>query len=107
MLAVVMKTRTRAAWLAALEAATVPCGPINDLADVFADPQVNARGMTVVLPHPLSGSVRLVASPMKFSCTPVQYRAAPPLLGQHTDEVLSELGLPSTELAALRRSQII
>ena len=61
-------------WLAALEAAKVPCGPINDLADVFADPQVQARGMTVELPHPLAGAVRLVASPIKLSATPVRYR---------------------------------
>ncbi len=61
-----MLTRTRAQWLAAFEAATVPCGPINDLADVFADPQVRARGMAVPVPHPLSDTLRLVASPMKL-----------------------------------------
>ncbi len=67
-----LKQRPRAEWLAALDAAKVPCGPINDLADVFSDPQVLARSMTVDLPHPLSGSVRLVASPIKLSATPVQ-----------------------------------
>ena len=81
LLATVMKTRTRSEWLAALEVAKVPCGPINDLAEVFADPQVLARGMTTEMAHPLAGSVRLVASPMRFSVTPVQYRRAPPLLG--------------------------
>lgn len=102
LLAAVMKTRRRADWLAALEAAKVPCGPINDLADVFADPQVNERGMKVSLPHPLAGELKLVASPMKLSDTPVQYLRPPPLLGQHTDEVLGELGLPAHEIADLR-----
>jgi len=90
-----------------LDQAKVPCGPINDLADVFADPQVRERQMTVKMPHPLAGSVRLVASPMKFSATPVQYRRSPPLLGEHTDEVLRELGLGDTEIAALRTANAI
>jgi crotonobetainyl-CoA:carnitine CoA-transferase CaiB-like acyl-CoA transferase len=106
-LAQIMKTRRRADWLVALEAAKVPCGPINDLADVFADPQVNARGMKVRLPHPLAGHVDLVASPMKLVATPVSYRSAPPLLGEHTDAVLRELGLGSDDVAALRRSGAI
>jgi crotonobetainyl-CoA:carnitine CoA-transferase CaiB-like acyl-CoA transferase len=107
LLADVMRSRPRADWLAALEAAKVPCGPINDLADVFADPQVRERGMTVELPHPLSQTVRLVASPMKFTRTPVQYRRAPPLLGEHTDEVLREMGLGADEITALRNSRIL
>jgi crotonobetainyl-CoA:carnitine CoA-transferase CaiB-like acyl-CoA transferase len=107
LLAAFMKTRTRADWLGALEAAKVPCGPINDLADVFADPQVLAREMTVEMPHPLSGSVRLVASPMKFSATPVQYQRPPPLLGEHTAQILTEFGLTEAEIAALRAAQAI
>jgi crotonobetainyl-CoA:carnitine CoA-transferase CaiB-like acyl-CoA transferase len=107
LLAALMKTRRRADWLGALEAAKVPCGPINDLADVFADPQVQQRGMTVRLPHALSGTVDLVASPMKLSATPVSYRSAPPRLGEHTDEVLRELGLAPAELEVLRRSGAI
>jgi crotonobetainyl-CoA:carnitine CoA-transferase CaiB-like acyl-CoA transferase len=107
LLAAFMKTRTRADWLGALEAAKVPCGPINDLADVFADPQVLAREMTVEMAHPLSGSVRLVASPMKFSATPVQYRRPPPLLGEHTAQILGEFGLTDAEIAALRAAQAI
>ena len=107
LLAALMKARTRSDWLEALEAAKVPCGPINDLADVFADPQVQARAMTVQMPHPLAGSVRLVASPMKFSATPVQYRKPPPLLGEHTAEVLRELGFDEPELAALRSAGAI
>jgi len=104
MLAALMKARTRSDWLASLEAAKVPSGPINDLADVFADPHVKAREMTVQLPHPLAGHVNLVASPMKFSGTPVQYRLPPPLLGEHTAEVLQEFGIGEAELAALQQA---
>ncbi len=107
MLAHIMRTRPRADWLSALEAAKVPCGPINDLAEVFADPQVQARGMTVAMPHPLSDHLRLVASPMKLSATPVQYRRPPPLLGEHTDEVLAEAGLDAAEIAALRQAGVL
>ncbi|MES2102156.1 MAG: CaiB/BaiF CoA-transferase family protein [Pseudomonadota bacterium] len=107
LLAALMKARTRRDWLEALEAAKVPCGPINDLADVFADPHVQERGMTVQMPHPAAGSVRLVASPMKFSATPVQYRRPPPLLGEHTAELLREFGLGDAEIAALRDAKAI
>ncbi|MEO6033098.1 MAG: CoA transferase, partial [Burkholderiaceae bacterium] len=77
------------------------------LAEVFADPQVRERGMTVQMPHPQAGAVELVASPMKFSATPVQYRRPPPLLGEHTEEVLLEFGWTVDEVAALRRSGAI
>ena len=107
LLAALMKARTRHDWLESLEAAKVPCGPINDLADVFADPQVQARAMTVQMPHPAAGHVNLVASPMKFSATPVQYRRAPPLLGQHTTELLREAGLSDAQIAALREARAI
>ena len=106
-LAARMKARTRADWLGALEAAKVPCGPINDLAEVFADAQVRERGMTVELAHPLAGAVRLVASPMKLSVTPVRYERAPPLLGADTVTVLGELGLDAEAIANLRRSGAI
>ena len=106
-LAALMKARRRADWLEAFEAAKVPCGPINDLADVFADPQVRAREMTVQMPHPLAGSVHLVASPMKFSATPVQYRRPPPLLGEHTAELLREFGLDDAAIEALRHARAI
>lgn len=102
-----LRRRTRADWLAALDAAKVPCGPINDLADVFADPQVLERGMRVAVPHPLSDQLELVASPMKLSDTPVTLRHPPPLLGQHTDVVLAELGLSAEEVAALRTQHVI
>ena len=106
-LAALMKARTRADWMAALEAANVPCGPINDLAEVFADPQVRQREMVVAMPHALSGNVRLVASPMKLSATPVQYRFAPPLLGEHTDSVLREFGLSDADVSALRATRAV
>ena len=102
-----LKLRTRAEWLAELERAKVPAGPINDLAEVFADPHVQHRGMAVELPHPLAGSVRLVASPIRLGATPVRYRRAPPLLGADTETVLGELGLDAQAIAALRRSGAI
>ena len=107
LLAARLKLKPRAEWLSALEAAKVPCGPINDLADVFADPQVRERAMTVDLPHPLAGSVRLVASPIKLSATPVRYRRAPPLLGHDSDEVLAEFGFDREAIAALRAAGAI
>jgi crotonobetainyl-CoA:carnitine CoA-transferase CaiB-like acyl-CoA transferase len=106
-LARLMKTRPKQDWLAALEAAQVPCGAINDLAEVFADPQVAARDMVAAMPHPLTDALRLVASPLKLSATPVSYRRAPPLLGEHTEEVLHELGLDEAEVTALRRAGAI
>ena len=107
MLAEIMRRRCKSDWLESLEAAKVPCGPINDLAEVFADPQVQARGMTVTSPHPLADDLRLVASPMKLSKTPVQYRRPPPLLGEHTDEVLKEMGLTAEDVASLRASGVV
>jgi len=81
----------------------VPCGPINDLAEVFADPQVRSRDMTVEMAHPLAGSISVVASPLKLSATPVTYRKAPPLLGADTEQVLAEFGFDAGAVAALRR----
>ncbi|MDI4634217.1 CoA transferase [Pelomonas sp. V22] len=106
-IAAAIKTRPRADWLAALEAAKVPCGAINNLAEAFADPQVQAREMTVAMDHPLSDRLRLVASPIKLSATPVQYRHAPPLLGQHTAELLAEFGLSDDEVQALRARKVV
>ena len=83
--------KTTAQWLAALELAGVPCGPINNLAQVFADPHVQARGLRLDLPHSLGGTTPQVASPLRLSATPVEYRNAPPLLGEHTDAVLQRL----------------
>ncbi len=100
--------RTTAEWMAALEQAGVPCGPINRIDQVFADPQVKARGLRVELPHPAAGTVPLVANPIRLSASPVEYRRAPPLLGQHTDEVLADwLGLAADELRRLKEQHVI
>ncbi|MDZ4047606.1 MAG: CaiB/BaiF CoA-transferase family protein, partial [Pseudoxanthomonas sp.] len=101
------RTRDRHACLAALEAAGIPCGPVNDLAEVFADPQVRARGMVVETAHPRADTVPLVGSPLKLSATPVESPRAPPMLGQHTDSVLREVGYSDGEIAALRSSGAI
>ena len=108
----VMKSRTRADWLGALEYAKVPCGAINTLAEVFADPHVEHRQMTDIWRHPLNEKLRLVASPMKLSATPVRGPLngglAPPLLGQHTEEVFSELLNHSpASLSALKAAKVI
>lgn len=104
----VLRTRPSADWLAGLEAVGVPCGPINTLDQVFADPQVRHRGMVVPLPHPTAGSVDVVASPIHYSATPLEAGTAPPTLGQHTGEVLGGLlGLDDARLADLRARGVI
>jgi crotonobetainyl-CoA:carnitine CoA-transferase CaiB-like acyl-CoA transferase len=107
LLTVTMRTRTRADWLGALDAAKVPCGPINNMAEVFADPQVQARQMITRMTHPYNDTLELVASPMKLSATPVQQSRPPPLLGEHTAQVLAELGLNASDLETLRAKGII
>lgn len=100
--------KTTAEWVTQLEAVGVPCGPINDLAQVFADPQVQARGLAMQLPHALAGLVPQVASPIRLSETPVEYRNAPPLLGEHTRQVLEQvLGLHADAVEALRQSGVL
>lgn len=108
MLQEVLLTRTTAEWVAPLEAAGVPSGPINNIAQTFEHPQVKHRKMKVDLPHPQSGTVPSVANPIKFSGTPIAYRTAPPLLGQHTQDVLSTLGgMAEEEIKALRDKGVI
>lgn len=103
-----VRSRPSSFWLDSLEKEGVPCGPINTMDQVFADPQVQARGLRVEMPHPTAGMVPMVGSPMRFSETPVEYRRPPPLLGEHSGEVLAEwLGLDETEIEALRASGAI
>ncbi|WP_110969947.1 CaiB/BaiF CoA transferase family protein [Pseudomonas huaxiensis] len=100
--------KTTAEWVSQLEQAGVPCGPINDLAQMFADPQVKARGLAIDIPHSLGGSVPQVASPIRLSETPVEYRNAPPLLGEHTERVLSSvLGLGANDILRLREAKVL
>ena len=108
MLEAVMKTRNKADWLAALEAAKVPCGAINHLGEVFADPQIEARSMVTRWQHPLKDGLRLVASPLKLSATPVRTDLPPPLLGQHTEEVLrSVLNYSAAQVTELKTNEVI
>ena len=108
MLEALMKQRSKAGWLATLESAKVPCGAINNLAEVFDDPQVRQRGMVDAWQHPIDPALRLVASPMKLSATPVRTDRPPPLLGQHTAEVLGELlGRTPLQLAGLKDRKVI
>ncbi|MFM9967554.1 MAG: CaiB/BaiF CoA transferase family protein [Burkholderiales bacterium] len=104
----VFKQRSTDEWVEALEGAGVPCGPINTVAQAFADPQVQARGMQIKLPHPLAGEVPLMGSPMKFSATPITHELPPPVLGQHEEEILEKmLGLGAEARAKLRAAGAI
>jgi len=103
-----MLEKTSGEWLQQLDHLKIPCGPINTLDKVFADPQVKEREMVVEVPHPTAGMVKLVASPMKFSRTPCQIQRHPPLLGEHTAEVLCTLlGYTQEEIDALRQEGVV
>ena len=101
------KEQDRKRWVDALDAAGVPCGPINSIPEVFADPQVEHRRMRIDLTHPLAGTVPLVASPMRFTEAPLAHDRPPPLLGEHTIEILRELGIDDGELDRLRASGVV
>jgi crotonobetainyl-CoA:carnitine CoA-transferase CaiB-like acyl-CoA transferase len=103
----IFAARPMAEWLARLDAAGVPAGPINDMAAAYAQPQVQAREMMVTLEHPLAGQVRHIGIPVKLSDTPGAIRRPAPTLGQHTDEVLSQLGLSADEIVGLRAQGVI
>ena len=110
LLSEIFATRSSDEWLSGLEENKIGCGPINNLQQVFDDPHVKAREMVVEMPHPLTGErgAALIANPMKYSDTPVAYRHAPPLLGQHTREVLREkLNLSDDDLTALRDKEVV
>ena len=107
-LAEMVLTQTRDFWIEKLEEVGVPCGPINDVGQVYQNPQVQARGMVVEVPHPTAGKVKLVRSPMRMSGSPTDNQVAPPLLGQHTDEILSDmLGHSAEDIAALRAKGVL
>ncbi len=108
LLQAVFAKRSTREWVALLEAAGVPNGPINDVAQVFEEPQVKARGIKVELDHSLAGKLPTVASPMRFSATPIEYKLAPPVLGEHTEEILRGLlHLDDAEIAKLRAEGFI
>ena len=108
LLQAVFAKRSTKEWVELLEAAGVPNGPINDVAQVFEEPQVKARGIKVELDHPVAGRLPTVASPMRFSATPVEYKLAPPVLGQHTEEILRGLlQLDDAAIAKLRADGIV
>lgn len=107
LIAAALRARTTDDWMTALEAEGVPCGPINTLDQVFADPQVVARGLRFDLPHAAGGRVPQVANPIRYSRTPVQYRQAPPALGEHSEAVLSSLGLTPDEIASLKDRGVV
>jgi crotonobetainyl-CoA:carnitine CoA-transferase CaiB-like acyl-CoA transferase len=104
----IFSKKTTHEWVELLEGAGVANGPINDVAQVFEEPQVKARGVRIELDHPVAGKLSLVASPMRFSATPLEHRLAPPVLGQHTEEVLRDvLRLDDGAIARLRAGGVI
>ena len=108
LLEVMTRRKTKAEWISLLEAANVPCGPINNFEEVFDNERVKARGVQINVPHPTAGNMKLVASPMRLSETPVEVRMAPPTLGQHTNEILKErLSLDPQAIAILQEKGII
>jgi formyl-CoA transferase/CoA:oxalate CoA-transferase len=103
-----LRTETRASWITRLGAAGVPCGAVRDLAELFGDPQIAARAMTVSVDHQTIGAVRVLGTPLKMSATPASVRTAPPRLGQHTDAVLTaDLGLSKADINAFRAKGIV
>ncbi|WP_069767235.1 CaiB/BaiF CoA-transferase family protein [Streptomyces sp. LUP30] len=107
-LAAILRTRTRDEWLTVLDAHDVPAGPYNELPEVFADPQIQHRGMLIEVEDPASGQLPMLANPIRFTATPVEGYTPPPALGEHTDEVLTALaGVTESQLAALRGRGVV
>jgi crotonobetainyl-CoA:carnitine CoA-transferase CaiB-like acyl-CoA transferase len=102
-----MKARTAAEWQQKLQQAGIPNGPINDMQALFNDPQVLERNMIVEMDHPTAEKIKLVGSPLKFSRTPVEARRHPPLFGEHTQEVLQQLGYTQSEVEEMKKTQIV
>ena len=108
LLAEMVLRQSRDFWIEQLEAVGVPCGPINNLDDVYSNPQVLARGIVTEVPHPTAGTVKLVRNPMRLSASPADNAVAPPLLGQHTDDIVRDLlGHSDDEIAALRAKGVL
>lgn len=108
LIAAVVRTRTRQQWFELLEREGIPCGLIKTVAEVCTDPQVLARDMVLTLPHPTAGPIKVNGIPIKLSETPGEVQAPPPLLGQHTDEVLADiLGYTASQIAALRQANVV
>ncbi len=104
----VMRSRTTAEWVAALEAENIGGAPINTLREVFTDPQVLARGMVAAMAHATGAEVKVIANPVRLSATPPELRTAPPVLGEHADQVLTGLlGMSAAEVAALREAGVV
>ena len=108
LIAGIMRTRSKREWIQSLEAANVPCGPINNMKEVLEDPQVQHRQLRVDMPHPLGGVAPVVRSPLRLSETPVEYRLPPPMLGQHNEEVLKGLlGKSDADIARLKAGKVV
>ena len=102
------RKKTKAQWISLLDEIGVPCGPINNMKEVFANEQVQARKLAISVPHDTAGTMKLVASPIRMSATPTEIRTAPPTLGQHTDEILREyLKLDSSAIEALHKQGVV
>jgi len=102
----ILQSRPAEQWVPEIEAAGIPVGPVNTLKEAFADPQVAARGLLVEVDHPVAGPIPTLAQPMKFSKTPPEYRSAPPLVGQHSREVLRAAGYTEAEIEALEAAGV-
>jgi crotonobetainyl-CoA:carnitine CoA-transferase CaiB-like acyl-CoA transferase len=103
-----IREKDAAQWLVLFEEAGIPCGPILDIAEVFSDPHVEARRLTFSMPHPVEGEVLQLGAPYKFSQTPAGALRRPPLLGEHSEEVLSDmLGMSESRIAALRDDGVL
>jgi crotonobetainyl-CoA:carnitine CoA-transferase CaiB-like acyl-CoA transferase len=103
----VFRTAINAEWIARLNAAAVPNGEVRDIGQMLQDPQLAAREMIATLMHATVGATRVIGSPIRLSDTPTSLRSAPPVLGQHTEDVLRELGYSADAIAELKRSHVI